>query len=34
MNRLFNHILSAFLILSVPAQSQDMKKQLDNYFKS
>ena len=34
MKRLFNHILSALLILSVPAQSQDMKKQLDNYFKS
>ena len=34
MKRLFNHILSALLILSVPAQSQDMKKLLDNYFKS
>lgn len=34
MKRLFNLILSALLILSVHAQPQDMKKQLDNYFRS
>ena len=34
MKRLCHLILSALLILPVHAQQQDMKKQLDNYFKS
>ena len=34
MKRLFNLILSALLILSVHAQPQDMKKQLDSYFRN
>ena len=34
MKRIINLILSAFLILSVCAQPQDMKKQLDNYFRN
>ena len=34
MKRILNLILSAFLILPVCAQPQDMKKQLDNYFRN
>ena len=34
MKRITNLILSAFLILPVCAQPQDMKKKLENYFKS
>ena len=34
MKRIINLILSAFLILPVCAQPQDMKKQLDNYFRN
>ena len=34
MKRILNLILSALLILPVLAQSQEMKKQLDSYFKN